>query len=248
MSLWSVIGGIGGAILGGPAGAALGSSLGGAIDGSNAQKSAQQQTQAATDAAIAEQRRQYDLTRSDYAPWREAGGRALTQLEGDINKPVTAADVMSDPGYQFGLQQGQTALDRKIAAMGGRVSGAALKAAARFGTDYGSTKYGEAYSRKQDRLNRLAALAGIGQTAVGGTSAAGQNAGNQISNLASAQGNFNAAATLGRANTWGNSANQIAALYGRNSGSSGGVNFGGGGMGGFSLGDLINGTGLGGGL
>jgi hypothetical protein len=220
MSLWGAIGSIAGSYFG-PAGSAIGGAIGNAIDGSNAQNKAASQQQAATDAALGEQKRQFDLTRSDYAPWREAGGRALGQLETDINKPVTAADVMSDPGYQFGLQQGQQAIDRKIAAGGGRVSGAAIKAAARYGTDYGSTKYGEAYSRKQDRLNRLAALAGIGQTAVSGSAQAGQNYGNQFSNLTTAQGNANAAATLGRANTWGNAANQIAALYGRNAGGGG---------------------------
>lgn len=125
------------------------------------------------------------------------------------------AEVMADPGYQFGQQQGQQALDRKIAAMGGRVSGNALKAATRFGTDYASTGYNAAYQRRQDRLNRLQQLAGLGQVATGASAAAGGQAANAISGLISSQGDANAASRLAQGNIWGNAGNQLAALYGR---------------------------------
>ncbi len=123
---------------------------------------------------------------------------------------------MQDPGYQFGLTQGQTALDRKIAAMGGRVSGAALKAASRYGTDYATTGYNAAYQRRQDRLNRLAALAGIGQSATGSSAQAGMNMANNVSGMLTAQGDASAASRLAQGNIWGGAANKIAALYGRN--------------------------------
>lgn len=199
--------------------------VGGALLGSKGAKDAAKIQAAATNDATGEQRRQYDLTREDFAPFRAAGQRALGQLETDINAPVTSADVMSDPGYQFGQQQGQQALDRRIAAMGGRVSGNALKAAARFGTDYASTGYNAAYQRKQDRMNRLAALAGIGQTATGSSAAAGAQSANAISGLISSQGDASAAARLSQGNIWGNAGNQLAALYGRYS--QGGGNSGG---------------------
>ncbi len=163
----------------------------------------------ATDAEIAENRRQYDTTRADYAPYREQGINALQQLAGDINTPVTAQDVMADPGYQFGLTQGQTALDRKIAASGGRVSGAALKAASRYGTDYASSGFNSAYQRKQDRLNRLAAIAGIGQTSTAGTAAAGQAATNNIGRALSSQGDATAASQIARGNIWANTTNKL---------------------------------------
>ena len=166
----------------------------GGIFGNNAADKASAAQNAATNAAIAENRRQYDTTRQDYAPYREAGYKALSQYQTAINQPITADEVMQDPGYQFGLSQGQLALDRKASAMGGRVSGAALKAAARYGSDYASNGYQAAYQRGQDRLNRLAALANVGQTATGNVSSAGQNSTNAISNLISSQGNANAAA------------------------------------------------------
>lgn len=168
----------------------------------------------ATDQEIAENRRQYDTTRADYAPYREQGINALRQLAGDIDKPVTSADVMADPGYQFGLEQGQSAIDRKIAAGGGRISGAALRAAARYGTDYASTGYGAAYQRKQDRLNRLAAIAGIGQTSTAGTAAAGQAATNNIGRAISDQGDASAASQIARGNIWANtSKNALSSLF-----------------------------------
>lgn len=191
--------------------AQLGSGL---LQSGAASKAAQQQADA-TQAAIAEHKRQYDLNRGDMAAYRDTGTRALGQLESDINKPTTAADVMADPGYQFGLDQGQQAIDRKIAAAGGRVSGQAIKAAARFGANYATTGYGAADQRRNDRLNRLAALAGIGQTGTAASTLAGQNSANQISGLIANQGDARAAGTMSQGNIWGNTANSIAALYGR---------------------------------
>lgn len=188
-----------------------GATVVGAVIGSSATRGAASQQADATRAGIDEQQRQFDLTRGDYAPYREAGVNALGQLQTDINAPVTAADAMSDPGYQFGLDQGQKAIDRKTAAAGGRVSGAALKAAAEYGTNYATTGYTAAYQRRQDRLNRLAALAGIGQTATGGSAAAGANAANNISGLISWQGNASGAATMAQGNIWGNAINQLGA-------------------------------------
>ena len=196
--------------------AQIAAQLGSSALQSGAASSATDQQAAATAAAIAEQRRQYDTNRQDMEAYRTAGTNALGQLQTAINQPTTAADVMSDPGYQFGLQQGQQAIDRKIAAGGGRVSGQAIKAAARFGTNYATTGFNAADQRRNDRLNRLAALAGIGQTSTSASAAAGSNAANQISGLISRQGDASGAGTMAQGNIWGNAANSIAALYGRN--------------------------------
>jgi hypothetical protein len=195
---------------------AAGAVLGGLLenDATNNAADAQRDSSAA---AVAEQRRQYDLTREDYAPYREAGVNALGQFATEISAPVTSADVMSDPGYQFGLNQGQQGLDRKIAAMGGRVSGAALKATSRYNQGYATQQYGAAYQRRQDRLNRLASLAQIGQTSTGASAQAGMNAANNISGIYQSQGDNAGAASIARGNIWANTGNQLAALYGRNS-------------------------------
>jgi len=184
----------------------------------------------ATAASIAEQRRQFDLTRGDYAPYRAIGTNALRRLgafygvddstQAQSGTQQTYNDgldgpIQMDPGYEFGRQQGEQALNRKIAAAGGRVSGASLKAAQRFGTDYATTGYSAAYGRRQDRENRLAALAGIGQTATAGSASAGQNATNAISQALQSQGDATAAAGMARGNIWRDSLNQAGAAYQR---------------------------------
>lgn len=208
--------GLGSLINGGGGWANLAGNLIGAAIGSDSARSAANTQADATREAIGEQRRQYDLTRSDFAPWREAGVGALGTLQKEMGAPVTAADVMQDPGYQFGLTSGQQAIDRKIAAGGGRMSGAAVKAAGRFGTDYATTGYNAAYQRRQDRLNRLQALAGIGQTATNSSAQAGQGATNAISSLISSGGDAAAAGRMAQGNIWGNAVNSITANYMRN--------------------------------
>jgi hypothetical protein len=200
-----------------PWGAAIAAvgAIGGAVISSNAAKSGANAQANATKTALGEQQREFDTNQANQQPYLDAGKTALGQYQADINKQPTAADVMSTPGYQFGLDQGQTALDRKIAAMGGRVSGAALKGADRYATDYATTGYNSAYQRSQDRLNRLAALAGIGQTATNASAASGQASTNAMTSLLTNQGDATAASTLAQSNIWGNTGNQLAALAGK---------------------------------
>lgn len=194
------------------AGAAVVGGIGGALIGSSAAGKAADAQSAASATSISEQRREYDINQGNQQPYLDAGKQALGQYQTAINTPTTAADVTSTPGYQFGLDQGQTALDRKIAAMGGRVSGAALKGATRYATDYATTGYNAAYQRGQDRLNRLASLAGLGQTATSASAASGQASTNAITALQSSQGDASAASSLAQGNIWGNAGNQIAAI------------------------------------
>ena len=206
-----------------PWAAAVGA-IGGALISSRSARSAADTQAGATRDSIAEQQRQADRTYGDQAPYRAAGIGALGQYQSELNKPTTAADVMSDPGYQFGVDQGQQALDRRFAAAGGRMSGASLKAASRFNTGAAASGYNAAYQRGQDRLNRLQSLAGLGQTSTQASAQAGASSSNAISNLISSQGNAAGAAQLAQGNIWGNTANQIGALYGRYSNNSSGGN------------------------
>jgi hypothetical protein len=190
--------------------------VGGALLSANATDKASHAQSAATQASLNEQQREYDQNQANQKPYLDAGKLALGQYQTAINTPTTAADVMaSDPGYQFGLDQGQTALDRKIAAMGGRVSGAALKGADRYATDYATTGYNSAYQRSQDRLNRLASLAGLGQTATNASAASGQASTNAMTSLLTSQGDATAASRLAQNNIWGNAGNQLAAIAGK---------------------------------
>lgn len=205
------------------AGAAVVGTVGGALISSNAaSKAADKQAQGTSD-GIAENRRQFDITQANQAPYLAAGKAALGTLAAENDVPLDQSAIQMDPGYQFGLKQGQQAIDRQTAAGGGRISGAALKAATQYGTDYATTGYSAAYGRanqaRTDRLNRLAALAGIGQTATQNVGALGADAAGKNSALMVAAGNNAGAADLAQGNIWANATNQLAALYGRPSAS-----------------------------
>ena len=102
------------------------------------------------------------------------------------------------PGYQFQKREGENALSRTASARGMRLSGAALKDAARFNQGIADSEY-------DNYLNRIAALAGISQTAGSSlSSAAGSYAGGASSiNAATASGVGNALQTAGAARASG---------------------------------------------
>lgn len=193
--------------------------LGGAYMQSRAAGKAADSVAEGTADSIAEQRRQYDTTRADYADYLAAGKKALGTLAAENDIALDTSKIQMDPGYQFGLSEGQKGIDRQTAAAGGRISGAALKAAAQYNTNYANTGYDAAYNRantaRTDRLNRLAALANVGQTTTGAVTAAGNNTTNAITALTTNGANNAGAAQIAKGNIWGDTANQLTALYGR---------------------------------
>ena len=199
--------------------AALVGTIGGALISSSATRSAASQQADATAMGTDEQRRQFDIAQANQAPYLAAGKTALGQLQTENDTPFDASKVQMDPGYEFARKQGQQAIDRQTAAAGGRISGASLKAASEYNNGVASQGYSTAYNRanqsRTDRLNRLAALAGVGQTATQNIGSVGQTTANNISNMTTAQGNASAASTLAQGNIWAGAGNQIAALYGK---------------------------------
>jgi hypothetical protein len=125
---------------------------------------------------------------------------------GSLSKQFTAPDLANDPGYQFQLEQGNKALDRRAAAGGGYFSGAALKAAQDYGQGLASTTFNDAYNRDVANKSQLYSM-------LSGQSGTGLNAANAGAGLATDIGSAKANATMGSA---GNISNLIAALYGRN--------------------------------
>lgn len=228
-----------GALIG--AGASL---LGGALASSGAKKAAKAQS-AADQAAIAEQRRQYDTSREDLAPYRQVGTGALNQLASLYGLPQYAgappmaapppaaptgfsaavtnllgpqsnalaapqapvaqppapqgtgmAGFFASPDYQFNLEQGQQAIDRSAAARGGLLSGRAVKEGTRFASGLASGEFGNYF-------NRLANLAGIGQTATTAGAQLGANMAGNVGNLLSNSGAARASGYANSANAWG---------------------------------------------
>ena len=190
--------------------------LGSAALGAVASRSAAKTQAGAADRAADVQRSQFEQTREDQAPYRQAGYNALAELQrtaGNVPGAFKFGDYefKADPSYGFRLAEGQKALERQAAARGGFISGGALKAAQRFGQEMGSLEFGNAYNRaltsygtdvaRENQLyNRQAALAGIGQTSTNLVGQAGQNYATNVGNLMTGAGAATAAGQVGMSN------------------------------------------------
>jgi hypothetical protein len=198
--------------LGATAALGAGASIYGASQQAKASKgAARTQAQAASEATRAQQQ-QYYQTREDLGPYRQAGYGALGQLTAgtapgaEFNQPFTMADFQADPGYQFRLAEGQKALERGAGARGQLFSGATMKDLTRFGQQTASDEYQRAMDRfnvdRTTRFNRLASLAGLGQTANTTLGQLGAQTAGQIGENIIGAGNARAAGQIGAANAW----------------------------------------------
>lgn len=228
---------------GGIATAAIGANASGnAADAqtSAANHSADLQAQASKD-ALDFQKQQYATSQQQQAPFLAAGQNAVGQLyagtqpggslvtpySGSFTAP-TGLTEQNDPGFQARLALGTDAIQRSAAAKGGVVTGGTAKALDQFGQDYASNEYGNVYNRaltdyqtkynaynndQTNQFNRLASLAGTGQTTATNLANQGQNSANAVSSnlLNTAQGIGQTYTNAGNATASGyiNSANAI---------------------------------------
>jgi hypothetical protein len=187
--------------------------VGSSLIGASSSRSAANTQAAAADRAAELQREQFERQVELQAPFREAGVRALPELEAASRyTPFGMSQFQADPGYAFRLSEGQKALDRSAAARGGLISGGALKAAQRFGQEMGSQEYTNAFNRYQTernaRLNPLQSLAGMSQTATNQLGAAGQAYATGAGEALGAAGQARASGYMGVANAIGGGVNQ----------------------------------------
>jgi len=204
----------------------------------DATQSAANTSAAASDYAANIQKQMYDQTRTDQTPWRDAGVNALGQLGtgtasgGKFMKPFSMADYKADPGYAFRLSEGMKGLQNSAAARGNLLSGSTLKGITKYGQDAASAEYQNAYNRyntdQGTQYNRLASMAGIGQTANAALGQAGTNYANSVGNITMtnaanqgnaqiAAGNANASAYQGYGNTMNNALQTYGMFGGFNS-------------------------------
>ena len=160
---------------------------GSALLGANASSKAASTQASAADRATELQERMFNKQIELQEPFRQSGINALNKIE--------SGDIMGsmDPSYSFRFQEGLKALDRQAAARGGLISGGALKAAQRYGQEFASNEFGNAY-------NRLASRAGFGQTATNNMGAAAGNFGTNAGNLITGAGAARASGYVGGAN------------------------------------------------
>lgn len=144
------------------------------------------------------------------APWLKAGQGAVNQLAAGMAEggrfattpqfkfDQSQVDVTKDPGYALRMSQGQNALTAGSAAAGNYGSGNLGVALQNYGQDLGSQEYGAAYNRQytsaldqynaavlsQNTIyNRLAGIAGTGQTAANTLGSTGQASVENMTNI-----------------------------------------------------------------
>jgi len=119
-------------------------------------------------------------------PYVQGGGQAfqtLSQLAAAPEERFNFQFSQDDPSYQFRMNEGQKAIERSAAARGIGQTGGTMKALTRYGQDAASQEYQAAFNRakdtfgvnkdaRQQRLNTLSGMAGIGSNAA---TASGQN-------------------------------------------------------------------------
>lgn len=149
---------------------------------------------------------------------------------GTLGQAPTAAQVEATPGYQFGLNQGQSQLNRQENASGMSYSGAQLKAASQYGTNYATNGYQQAFnnlqSGNQQVYNQLAGTAGMGQNAINSDNGAGAQYAGAASNNITGAANSAASATLADGNSFNNLLNQGTSIYKNSSAPNSNVNQG----------------------
>lgn len=151
-----------------------------------------------------------DYAKYHYDNYGRAEGRALPTSGGNAAGAEKAFDTFrNSTGYQFRLGEGMNALNTGYAAKGLLNSGAAQKAAIKYGQDYGSGEFGNylGYLGNQQGLGLAgaSALAGVGQgyannmTAINNNSAnaAAANAQARAQNTNSLLGNLSSSFGMG---------------------------------------------------
>lgn len=177
------------------------------IFGANAaakgQKQAANAASEASAASLAEQRRQYDLSRADQQPWLTTGTNALNSYANLLGQNGAAAQTtamgqfQTSPDYAFRQSEQARALTARNSALGIQDSGAAQKAAMQYSGNLASGEF-------NNYANRLAGLAGVGQTAATTNAGLGANYANQVTNINQNRAQALGSSYINRGNIYGN--------------------------------------------
>jgi hypothetical protein len=160
------------------------------------------------DGVMAEAQRLYDA--------QTVQGGTGAGPEGDLLRKFTLDDFDNDPviqkSLQFGLSEGTKALSRMRRGQGTFNSGGTAKALSRYTTDYVGQQAGSSRDRfVQDQTNvynRLAGVAGTGQTAATNTAQLGAQTATNNANLNVGAANARGAASIAQGNAMTNALSQ----------------------------------------
>ncbi len=136
----------------------------------------------------------YNQIRSDNQSGLDSGEQGNKQLQDYASGPDSKFkfnydDYKNDPAYQFELDTGKNTIENSAAARGLSQGGAVLADLTKYGQGVAATHYNDAFNRAKSQfdtnqgatLQNLQTLINSGNTSKTLTSAAGINAGNQIS-------------------------------------------------------------------
>jgi predicted regulator of Ras-like GTPase activity (Roadblock/LC7/MglB family) len=146
---------------------------------------------------------------ASFAGGAGAGGSGTSGAPGTAGPSApNFSNFYNSPGYQFSLNQGLNAINRNASANGSLYSSNTLGALNNYAQGAASTQY-------NNYVQQLMGLAGLGGSAVAGTNAAAQNAGNNISSTQLSAGNANASGVLGSAGAYAGALQQGGNLLSR---------------------------------
>ena len=131
----------------------------------------------------------------DYGAYSYAPQPASTPVAG--SQQMTApdySDFYSSPDYAFTRSEGMRGVEQSAAARGGAFSGNALRGLSDYTSGLASQQYG-------NYANRLASLAGVGQSANGSLASTGAQASGNIGTALMAGGDARASGIMGSANS-----------------------------------------------
>lgn len=216
--------------------------IGGAISAHGAESAAQTQANAANNAA-GTQLQMFNTVNNQQAPFRAAGNTSLAAImqgfglppptDGSGN-PIAAGPGAPDagffthqfdandlnanlaPNYDFMLKQGQGAVKAEANVTGG-LGANSLAALDQYTTGFAQNAYQQAYANytanQTNIYNRLASIAGLGQTAGSNQTTGASTFGGNIANAQIGAGNALAAGTVGAANAYSGAIGNIGQYY-----------------------------------
>lgn len=216
------------------AAATIGGSLIGAVganSAADAQASAQQQ-------AAQTQQEMFNTITANSQPFMQAGYGAtanLQQLMGQSGTPgtqvgntglpngyltqqfnPTQAQLDQYPGYQFALQTGGQAIRNADTPGVGALSGAALKDLMSFNVGTANQYYGQYFNQFEQQqnniYNRLAGIAGLGQSAAAGVGNSGTQLGTGIAQAQAGAGASQAGGIVGATNALSGASSSLGGL------------------------------------
>lgn len=141
----------------------------------------------ASEAAIAEQRRQFDILTELLRPYVEAGQpalqgqQALIGLRGAPEQQAAISAIEQSPFFQSAVRQGEEALLQRASATGGLRGGNIQAALAQFRPQMLESQIAQQYER-------LGGLTSLGQASAAGQAGAGMQSAGAIGNLLAQRG------------------------------------------------------------